>query len=88
MEDVVKALLETNAKLVEQIVELTRVIAELKAPQPSVSMEGVDMFPLRIPETVEDARFARDNGLISTEDYQKVLKELDFFNSEITFPEP
>jgi hypothetical protein len=46
------------------------------------------MFPLRIPETVEDARFARDNGLISTEDYQKVLKELDFFNSEITFPEP
>lgn len=85
--EVVKSLLETNAKLTEQIIELSRLLAEAKTPAPHLPQE-FSAHPLWVPETEEDAQHALAAGLIDKDEYEHVLKEIGFMNAEITVPSP
>lgn len=86
MEEIVKALLDQNAKLTEHIVELSKEIARLQAPVPVYEPTIVRQFPLHVPESEEDARAAYEAGEINKEQLEEVLREVQFYNDEITVP--
>ncbi|MDE2105448.1 MAG: hypothetical protein KGL39_49935 [Patescibacteria group bacterium] len=90
MEELVPALLQLISKQAEQIIELSRVVAEHRvAPEPEpVVLTPTRPYPLHVPETEEDARAAYESGAITREQLQDVLKEIEFFNAEITVPTP
>lgn len=88
MEEVVSALLEQLAQANATIVELSKIIADLRTTTvetPQVVMES-SPFPLQVTETEEDAYTAFNNGEITREQLQETLKEIEFFNHEITVP--
>lgn len=85
--EVIKSLLETNTKLSEQIVELSKALAEAKKPEPAPPME-FSKHPLWVPESEEDALHAYNAGLINKEELEDALKEIGFMNAEISVPTP
>ena len=89
MEEIVKALLEQNAKLTEHIVELSKELARVSEQPVYVQPEPMfRQFPLHVPESEEDARAAFEAGDITRDELQEVLKEVEFYNHEITVPTP
>lgn len=85
--EVVSRLLEANLELTKQVVELSKALSQAQAPASPVQME-LSRDPLWMPESEEDALHALNNGLINKSEYEDVLKEIGFFNSEITVPSP
>lgn len=92
--EIITALLDANTRLTEQIVELSRALAETRAPQflppwqsDSAQVEQV-RGPMWIPENEEDALHAFNSGLIDKEGLETALKEIGFYNAEITVPSP
>jgi len=87
MEEVVSALLEQLAQANATIVELSKIIAEQKPALPAPpAMEQVLPFPLQVTESEEDAYAAFNAGEITREQLQEALREIEFFNHEITVP--
>lgn len=83
--EIINQLLETNRLLSEQIIELSKKIAELdKAPAqlPPFSQDRV----MHVPETEEDAHYLLETGQIDKSEYEDMLKEIGFFNTEIVTP--
>lgn len=88
MEDIVKALLETNKELTAQIIELSKALVEARQPiygQTYPLMEA-SKFPLSVPETEEDARYQYETGLIGKGELEEALKEIGFYSHEIEVP--
>lgn len=86
----IQPLLDLIAKQNEQIIELSKVIADLKAqpaPEPVIPTP-VRQYPLYVPESEEDARALHAAGEITKEQLEGVLQELEFFNNDITVPTP
>lgn len=83
--DVIQALLDANARLTEQIVELSKALVDARKPEPPAQYE-VSQHPLWIPESEEDARAAFAAGEIDKSELEAVLRELDFLNDTIVFP--
>ncbi len=87
MEEIVKALLEQLAQANATIVELSKLLAEVKKPEPYFEPPVISrQYPLYVPESEEDARAAFAAGDITKEQLQGVLDEIEFFNNEITVP--
>ena len=87
MEDIVKALLEQLAQANATIVELSKIIADQKAPVPVFEpVPMVQTRPLTVPESEEDAIAAFNAGEIDKNQLEEVLREIEFFNQEITVP--
>jgi hypothetical protein len=86
-EGLVAQLLEINKQLTEQIVELSRELAQTKAPvwAPTAPIK-TRSFPLHVSENEEDAQYLLSTGQISKDEYEDVLKEIGFMNAEITVP--
>lgn len=89
MEEIVKELLAQNAKLTEQIVELSKLIANrpVEAPTSEPQAEWVP-YPLHIPEDEEDAKYLRDIGAIDKSEYEQILKDAGLQNTEIEIALP
>lgn len=81
-------LLDIIAKQNEQIIELSRIIAESKKPEPVVEYEPTPIrtYPMHVPETEEDARALHEAGVIGDAQLEEVLRELEFFNTSVTVP--
>jgi hypothetical protein len=84
---IIQQLLETNKQLSEQIIQLSSALAEAKA-EPVVAPVQYEesLGPLHIPESEEDAHYLLERGLIDKSEYEDVLKEIGFYNAEITVP--
>lgn len=82
---VISKLLEVNAQLTEQLIELARTLAQHKEPVLTAPMESFHSN-MHVPETEEDATFAFNTGQINKEELQDTLKEIGFYNAEITVP--
>lgn len=88
MEQVVTALLEQLAQANATIVELSKIIADLRE-QPVIAPAPMEMgtpFNFQVTETEEDAIAAYNAGEITKDQLEETLKEIQFFNSEITVP--
>lgn len=83
--EVIKALLENQRELVKQILELTRLVTGVQNPSYPVPMTH-SKDPLMMPENEEDAHYLLKNGLIDKKEFEDILQELKFYNSEITVP--
>lgn len=82
---VITELLKVNSKLTEQIIELSRLLANAQAPQTQVPMESFANI-MHVPETEEDAQFAYNTGQLDKEGLEDAMKEIGFFNAELTIP--
>lgn len=90
MEDI-QPLLDLIVKQNEQIIELARIVGELRSQEPApiaVVPQAMRQYPLYVPESEEDARALYDAGEITKDQLQETLQELEFFNSSITVPTP
>lgn len=89
MEEVVSALLEQLAQANATIVELSKIIADQKAqPVPFLPPLESSPFPLQVTENEEDVYAAYQAGEITKDQLSEALKEIEFFNHEITVPTP
>lgn len=89
MEEIVKALLEQLAQANATIVELSKLIADAKpAPfvEPAYVAPAWGALPLHVPESEEDARARFEAGEIDRQQLEEVLKDIEFYNAEITVP--
>jgi len=85
VEEIVKTLIEQNARLTEQIVELSRLIANQKdQSEPDWAEIRTSAVPMYMSETEEDARHLLNTEQISFSEYENLLKELDFANPTLT----
>lgn len=82
---VIVELLKVNARLTEQIIELSRLVANVQAPQVNTPMESFANI-MHVPETEEDAQYAYNSGQLDKEGLEEALKEIGFYNAEITIP--
>jgi len=92
MEELLKYLLAHNRELSQQVVTLSQMVSELatqRSSGPSYDYPPVTQTrpflsePAWMPETEEDARWASDNGLITKDELEDVLAQLNFENSTI-----
>lgn len=79
-------LLELIAKQNEQIIELSKLIADARKPEPVYEPVVERKYPLNVPESEEDARALHEAGMLSDGELEEVLRELEFFTAEITVP--
>lgn len=85
----VQSLLNLIEKQNEQILELSRVVAELrKTPVVQPPVFETSPHPLKMPEDEEDIQWQLERGVIDKAQAENLLKELDFFASEIVSPTP
>lgn len=87
----VSELLQLIVKQNEQIIELSKIIADLRQNDPPPFLPEPTpqrTYPMHVPEDEEDARIAYERGDITREQLQEVLREVEFFNNEITVPTP
>lgn len=84
--EIIALLLETNKQLTQQIVELSRAMAERQGPLPVYQQGEFSREPLWVPETEEDARALYAAGEIDKTQLEDALKEIGFMNAEITIP--
>ena len=97
MEELLKYLLAHNRELSEQVVQLSKLVSELATTITGVrgphvlqggnwnvqTLTADPLEPMYMPETEEDARWASDNGLITKDELEDVLAQLNFENSTI-----
>lgn len=86
--EIIQSLLETNAKLTDQIVELSRALAESRQPTYPQPVQEFSAHPMWTPESEEDALHAYQAGLIGKDELEDTLKEIGFMNAELTVPSP
>ena len=84
--EIIQSLLETNAKLTDQIVELSRALAESRQPTYPQPIQEFSTQPLWTAETEEDALHAFKAGLIGKDELEDTLKEIGFMNAELIVP--
>lgn len=84
--DVVAALLEQLAQANATIVELSKIIAEKQNAPVFEPVVMASTRPLTVPESEEDAIAAFNAGEITKEQLEETLREIEFFNQEITVP--
>lgn len=84
-DEVIKALLETNRQLTEQIITLSKIVAGIQNPTINIPMQASN-DPMFMPESEEDANFLLRTGQIDKKEFEDILQELKFYNSEITIP--
>lgn len=82
--EVIKVLLETNKQLTDQLIEMSKIIAGIQNPTYVPMQASKD--PLMMPESEEDATYLLRTGQIDKAEFEDVLKELKFYNSEIVVP--
>lgn len=86
LQPIVDQLLETNARLTERLIEMSKVLADSKpAPEPFPVMQE-SRVPLHTPESVEDAEYLFNTGQITKAELEDTLKEIGFYNDEIVVP--
>lgn len=87
--EVIKALLDQNRQLTQQLVELAKEAMRSNVPAPYVEsypMTTANPYALHMPVSEEDARAAHAAGAIDDAELENQLKELAFFNSELVVP--
>lgn len=84
--EIIALLLETNKQLTQQIVELSRAMAERQGPLPVHPRGEFSQEPLWVPESEEDARALYASGEIDKTQLEDALREIGFMNAEITIP--
>lgn len=84
VEDVVRQLARRIELLENDLRELrSSALSTDASPQPVPWAS----HPLYMPEETEDAAFQLEQGLISKDQYEKLLEETNFLNTEIQFDE-
>lgn len=88
--EVVAKLLETNTRLTEQIIELSKALVEAREPQfPAAggypALEHAP-FPLNMPESEEDAEHLLKMGMITEKEFEGIKREIEFYDDEMYVP--
>lgn len=84
--ELVKALLEQNRELTQQVVELAKEAMSSRVPAPVLAIPDASKVPLYMSEGEEDLHHKYATGQLDKSEYENALKELEFFSSEITVP--
>ena len=81
--NLVQQLLDMIAQKDKIIAELAQAVAKTQVSHPAPPVVYNDI-PLYIPEEEQDIRYAYENDLITKQQMEEMLENLNFANSEIT----
>lgn len=81
----IRALQHEKTTLTEQLRQQEGEIVELKLKIESLTPKPIKNQPLYLNESEEDIEYAYRNELINKDQYEDMLRQLEFDNTNITF---